>query len=56
MAIRRLKRDGLIRVGKEGQITLTAEGLEIANRLLNLLGHGSGEHISKAHNALVINA
>jgi DtxR family transcriptional regulator, iron-dependent repressor len=35
MAIRRLKRDGLIRVGKEGQITLTAEGLEIANRLLN---------------------
>ena len=35
MAIRRLKRDGLIRVGKEGQITLTPEGLEIANRLLN---------------------
>jgi DtxR family Mn-dependent transcriptional regulator len=35
MAIKRLKRDGLIRVGKEGQITLTAEGLEIANRLLN---------------------
>ena len=35
MAIRRLKRDGLIRVGKEGQITLTADGLEIANRLLN---------------------
>ena len=35
MAIKRLKRDGLIRVGKEGQITLTAEGKEIANRLLN---------------------
>jgi DtxR family Mn-dependent transcriptional regulator len=35
MAIRRLKRDGLIRVGKEGQITLTAEGHEIAERLLN---------------------
>ena len=35
MAIKRLKRDGLIRVGKEGQISLTAEGLEIANRLLN---------------------
>jgi len=35
MAIKRLKRDGLIRVGKEGQITLAAEGKEIANRLLN---------------------
>ena len=35
MAIRRLKRDALIRVGKEGQITLTGEGHEIANRLLN---------------------
>ena len=35
MAIRRLKRDGLIRVGKEGQITLTPEGLEIANRVLH---------------------
>jgi DtxR family Mn-dependent transcriptional regulator len=35
MAIKRLKRDSLIRVGKEGQITLTAAGLEIANRLLN---------------------
>ena len=35
MAIKRLKRDGLIRVGKEGQITLAAEGKEIATRLLN---------------------
>lgn len=35
MAIKRLKRDGLIRVAKEGQITLTPAGLEIANRLLN---------------------
>src|SRR2546421_2111414 len=35
MAIKRLKRDHLIRVGKEGQITLTAEGREIANRLLH---------------------
>jgi len=35
MAIKRLKRDGLIRVGKEGQITLTPEGHEIAERLLN---------------------
>jgi DtxR family Mn-dependent transcriptional regulator len=35
MAIRRLKRDSLIHVGKEGQLTLTAAGREIANRLLN---------------------
>jgi DtxR family transcriptional regulator, Mn-dependent transcriptional regulator len=35
MALKRLKRDNLIRVGKEGQITLTGEGREIANRLLN---------------------
>src|SRR5437762_13125475 len=35
MAIRRLKRDSLIRVGKEGQIRLTAAGHEIAERLLN---------------------
>lgn len=35
MAIRRLKRDTLIHVNGEGQITLTAEGREIANRLLN---------------------
>ena len=35
MAIKRLKRDALIRVGKEGQITLTRAGLEIANRLLH---------------------
>jgi DtxR family transcriptional regulator, Mn-dependent transcriptional regulator len=35
MATKRLKRDGLIRVGKEGHITLTSEGVEIANRLLN---------------------
>src|SRR5262249_31627030 len=30
-----LKRDGLIRVGKEGQITLAPEGHEIAGRILN---------------------
>ena len=35
MAIRRLKRDGLIQVGGEGQITLTSGGREIASRLLN---------------------
>jgi DtxR family Mn-dependent transcriptional regulator len=35
MAIKRLKRDGLIAVGDEGQIALTPAGREIANRLLN---------------------
>jgi DtxR family transcriptional regulator, Mn-dependent transcriptional regulator len=35
MAIKRLRRDGLIRVAAEGQLTLTASGREIANRLLN---------------------
>src|SRR5215475_11159825 len=35
MAIRRLRRDSLILVAAEGQITLTAAGREIANRLLN---------------------
>jgi len=35
MAIKRLKRDALIRVGAEGQITLTAAGREIASRILN---------------------
>lgn len=35
MAIRRLKRDDLIRVAREGQITLTRSGRAIANRLLN---------------------
>lgn len=35
MAIKRLKRDVLIRVGREGQITLTPDGREIANRVLN---------------------
>ena len=35
MAIKRLKRDAMIRVGSEGQITLTAAGREIAARLLN---------------------
>ncbi len=34
MAIKRLKRDALIDVGGEGQLTLTAAGREIANRLL----------------------
>lgn len=35
MAIKRLKRDGLIRVGKEGQLNLTPAGREIASRVLN---------------------
>lgn len=35
MAVRRLKRDSLIRVDGEGRITLTEGGHEIANRLLN---------------------
>ena len=35
MAIKRLRRDGLIQVGEEGQLTLTAAGRDIANRLLN---------------------
>jgi DtxR family Mn-dependent transcriptional regulator len=35
MAIRRLKRDSLIRVAQEGEITLTRDGREIANRLLH---------------------
>ena len=34
MAIRRLRRDDLIQVGEEGQISLTAAGRDIANRLL----------------------
>lgn len=35
MAIKRLRRDGLIQVAEEGQLTLTAAGRDIANRLLN---------------------
>lgn len=35
MAIKRLRRDALIHVAAEGQITLTPAGREIANRLLN---------------------
>jgi DtxR family Mn-dependent transcriptional regulator len=35
MATKRLRRDGLIQVGSEGQITLARAGREIANRLLN---------------------
>ena len=35
MAIKRLKRDGLIRVDGEGRIWLTEEGREIADRVLN---------------------
>ncbi len=35
MAIKRLRRDALIQVGEEGQISLTAAGREITNRLLN---------------------
>ena len=35
MAIKRLRRDALIAVGDEGQLTLTPAGRDIANRLLN---------------------
>jgi DtxR family Mn-dependent transcriptional regulator len=35
MAIKRLKRDGLIRVSKDGEVALTAAGGDIAKRLLN---------------------
>jgi DtxR family Mn-dependent transcriptional regulator len=35
MAVRRLKRDGLIRVSPAGEITLSREGREIANRLIH---------------------
>ena len=35
MAIKRLKRDSLIDVGLEGQLSLTTAGREIANRLLH---------------------
>jgi DtxR family Mn-dependent transcriptional regulator len=35
MAIRRLKRDGLITVAASGEIGLTRQGREIANRVLN---------------------
>ena len=35
MAIKRLKRDSLIRVGKDGQISLAPAGRKIASRILN---------------------
>src|SRR5690242_17626919 len=35
MAVKRLKRDGLIDVAAEGQITLSPAGREIASRVLN---------------------
>lgn len=35
MALKRLKRDGLIRAGREGTLSLTPAGRDIANRLLN---------------------
>jgi DtxR family transcriptional regulator, Mn-dependent transcriptional regulator len=35
MAVKRLKRDGLIEMTAEGPITLTPEGRDIANRVLN---------------------
>jgi DtxR family transcriptional regulator, Mn-dependent transcriptional regulator len=35
MAVKRLKRDGLIEVSDEGNVTLTAAGREIANKVLN---------------------
>jgi DtxR family transcriptional regulator, Mn-dependent transcriptional regulator len=35
MAVKRLKRDGLIEMAAEGHITLTEGGRDIANRLLN---------------------
>lgn len=35
MAIKRLRRDSLIRTGRDGTISLTSSGRDIANRLLN---------------------
>lgn len=35
MAVKRLKRDGLIDAGVEGRLTLTSDGREIANRIIN---------------------
>ena len=35
MAIKRLKRDGLIEVGRDGHLSLTGPGREIANRLIH---------------------
>lgn len=35
MAIKRLKRDGLIRAGRDGELSLTTAGRDIANRVLN---------------------
>jgi DtxR family Mn-dependent transcriptional regulator len=35
MAVKRLRRDGLIHVAADGQLSLTAAGREIANRILN---------------------
>ncbi len=35
MAIKRLKRDSLIRVSRDGQLSLTGSGRDIANRLLH---------------------
>ena len=35
MALKRLKRDGLIDIGEEGQLWLTPAGRDIANRILN---------------------
>ena len=35
MAIKRLKRDALIRVSKDGHLSLTSAGRDIANRVLN---------------------
>ncbi len=35
MAIKRLKRDGLIRAGRDGELSLTSAGRDIANRVLH---------------------
>jgi len=35
MAVKRLRRDGLIKVSRQGHLTLSAGGREIANRVLN---------------------
>lgn len=35
MALKRLRRDGLIKVSREGHLTLSAGGREIANRVIN---------------------
>ena len=48
MAIKRLKRDNLIKVAPEGEISLTPDGRTIANRLL-VRHHLIERKIGRAH-------